>query len=228
MSGSLYSWTEATSELKLRLGNRRDLAGSGVSDGLDRLGHWLDSAQARIAKSLLDMPDLEDNVTLTTIDGQSEYDLRTIIPPATEIVGIRYVKNTTTGLRLMRFPFVEFRELVDQAEGSPVRWTRLGFNMAFDPEPDDDEDILIEYRRRPRLGTVELDSEWQEEWLKLAEFIGWQALDQPEKATSAFTMLPARLQVLIQQPLDQDQWESLWDVDQKIVPRSFEGWHYDR
>lgn len=207
----LFTFEQAEEELTLRLGNRRDISA--------RTASWLDAAQLRIAQSLIELPSLETSLTFDAVEDQSEYDLTTIIPPPSDLIGIKFVTRqenqaaTVPNLRMIRFPFVEFRSLVNQASSPPVRWCRYGTTFAVDPMPDGLYPILLEYRRRPRYGISELDSVWHEDWIKVAEFFAWQALLQPDMAKAAFDMISLRIQALIQTPLDQDQWEAAFDVN---------------
>jgi hypothetical protein len=222
----LYSWNQAKAELKLRLGNRRDLTGSYASDGADRLSNWLDSAQLRIAQSVTEIPALEQSETFDTVATQAEYNLNSLAPALTNIMGIRQLRNDTTGIKMLRFPFTEYRTLTEQPSGAPVRWARKGPLIAFDLIPDDEYTIRIDFRRRPVFGNVELESEWHEDWIKLAEFYAWSALNQESRANSVFMQLPPLLQQAIQQPLAQEGFDSLWDTDLAIIPISFEAWRH--
>jgi hypothetical protein len=220
----LYNFNQAHTELKYRLGNRSDL-GEGSQD---RISMWLNSAQLRIAGSVIENPDLDvAGFPMTTIDGQSEYSLLEILPPATNVVGIKQVRNNTTQVKCRRFSWNEYRTLSQQAPGPPMRWARWGYIIAFDPQPNlttggDNYEILLDYRRMPVYDTTEIPNIFQEDWLHLAESYGWQALMKLDRAQAAASRISANLQVLLNQELDQNQWESLWDTDQTIAPYGFD------
>ncbi len=221
---NLLSFPQAKTELQYRIGNRTDL-GSGSQD---RLTYWLNAAQIRIAAVLMAAEDLDQVAfPLTTISGQSEYSLVSVLPPATNVIGLRSLRNNTSGVKMRRFPWTEYRSLNQQAQGPPLRWARLGYMLAFDPQPDDNGpyDIFIDYRREPYLETSELPNRFQDDWITVAEWIAWKALLKPERAQAAFSLLPANLQLILAQPLDGDQFDSRYDTDQVIAPVGFT-WPY--
>jgi hypothetical protein len=206
----LYSFSDAKDEVTLQLGNRSSLG--------TRVDRWLDAAQARIARSRLDINDLDDTATLTLAEDVAEYDVRETVPALAEIVGIKKMRCTTTGYRLRRFPWDVYRTLTTQTSGDPLRWTRDGYIYAFDPVPDESVDILVDFRRNPEMGVSELDNAYQLEWIKMAVFFGWQALDETAKADAVLKGLPALFQQMAQTPLRQDQWEAGYDSDLSFGP----------
>lgn len=216
---SLYTWGQAQTELQLRLGNRTDL-GSGSDD---RLAFWLNSAQYLIASAITAAEDLDQTFSFQTVSGQSQYNEVSILPPLTNVIGIRDVRNDTTQVVCRRFPWQEFRSLNQQAPGPPLRWTRYGYTLAFDPQPDDDGPytILIDYRMQPQFGIVQLPTWTQEYWITTAEWIGWKALMKPDRAQAALQLLPQTIAAGVQQPMDRDRWESMNDTDQVIAPIGF-------
>ena len=216
---NLYSWTQAETELQLRLGNRTDL-GSGSANRIDQ---WLDNAQMRIASCMIACEDLDIyGFSFDTVSGQSVYGLLSILPPATDIVGIFCVRNDTTGVKVRRFPWQEYRSLNQQAPGPPMRWARWGYNIALDPMPDDTYEILLDYRRQPQRGVTEIPNRFQEDWLHLAESLGWQALLKSDRAAEAFSRIAANLQGMLSMQLDVQQFESAFDTDQVVAPLGFE------
>lgn len=217
---ALYNFNQAETELQLRLGNRADL-GAGSAD---RLAAWLNSAQYRIAACVTAAEDLDQTFSFTTVNGQSQYDEVSIIPPLTNVIGIKDVRNDTTQVSCRRFPWTEFRSLSQQASGPPLRWARFGYTLALDPQPDSDGPytISISYRMQPLFGVTQLPNWCQEDWITVAEWIGWKALMKPDRASAAVSMLPASLAMNVQQPLDRDRWESMNDTSQVIAPSGFE------
>ena len=229
---NLYNFSAALQELRLRLGNRP--VGGDATDAqasVTRYSQWLDSAQARIAGCLIECPDIEVvGFPMTTVEGQSEYGLLEILPPATNIVGIKGFRNngaadssdSTDLFKMRRFPWTEFRSLSQQAPGPPMRWARWGYTVAFDPQPDKVYNLLIDYRRLPYQGTTEIPVIFQEDWLHLAESFGWQALMKTDRSQMAMSRISANLQMMLNQELDQQQWESNFDTDQTIAPWGFD------
>ena len=203
-----YSFDAAVDEMVLRFGRRND------NSFQARCREWLNSAMYRAAASLIDAPDLEDTLTLTIDNTVNEYDLRTTTPPITDIIGIKYVKNLWTGYRMRRFSFEEYRQLVNQANGDPMRWSRKGYVLALDPVPNNDTTTMtIEYRRLPEAGVLEFDSKHHDSLIKIAVSIGWSALMEHQRGQSVMAELPPTWQAALAQPLSQEQWEAMWDPD---------------
>ncbi len=217
---SLFTWDQAATELQLRLGNRTDL-GAGTANRIDQ---WLNSAQYQMASIVSECEDLDNTFSFFTIDGQSQYSETQIIPPLTNVIGIKDMRNNTVQVSMRRFPWNEFRSLNQQAPGPPLRWARWGNTIALDPKPDAGGpwEILIDYRTQPIFGTVMVPNWVQEYWITYAEHVGWKALMKPDRAQSAFQILPAQLQVQLSQIMDRDRWESMMDDDQTIAPVGFQ------
>jgi hypothetical protein len=212
MTVDLYSWSQARTEALRRLGGRTDSTTS------TRMDNWLESAQHQLAKTFVELPRLEqvtDNVLLSP--GESEYDLLTESFTLNDLIGILSVRNegatdgTGTPFRMYRFPFYEYRALSTQSSSQPVRWARHGNLFVVDPEPDKQYQLTIDYRRRPREQTVELDTEWHESWINLAVYYGWKALGQSNQAQAVFDAIPAWLQKQLQYPVQEQEWEQWWD-----------------
>lgn len=216
---NFYTFTQAATELQYRIGNRTDL-GSGSQD---RINLWLNSAQLKIASCSIDCPTLDIvGFPMTTVADQTEYGLLSILPPATNIIGIKLFRNDSQGVKMIRFPWTEYRSLNQQAQDSPLRWARDGYTVALDPQPDDVYSLLIDYRREPQLAVSELPNWLQDDWITVAEWIAWKALLKPERAQAAFGLLSRQLQVLMSQPMDQAQWEASQDTELGIRPVGFD------
>ncbi len=197
----------------------------------NRLSQWLNSAQARIAGSVIESPDLDVlGFSMLTVQNQSEYSLLSILPPATNVVGIKNIRNngatdvsdSSDLFKMRRFSWTEYRSLSQQAPGPPMRWARWGYVLAFDPMPDNQYEILIDYRRLPYQGQTEIPVIFQEDWLHLAESYGWQALMKTDRSQNAMSRISANLQMMLNQELDWNQWDSYWDTDQVIAPYGFD------
>lgn len=211
-----FTFERAVHELILRFGKRAD------NNFHQRVTDWLNSAQYRIAVSLVEVPDLEDQLELPITEDVQEYDLRTTSPPITDIVGIKWVKNNATGYRMRRFPYGEYQQLVNQAVAPPMRWARNGYKLALDPIPDSsDFTITVRFRRMPRYGALEVGDQWQDLCMKLAVSLGWSSLMEHERARELLAELPAVLQLATNSPIDQAQWEAAWDPDLGIRPMSY-------
>jgi hypothetical protein len=179
----------------------------------------MNSAQLLMAKSFIELPRLHQVTTqVQVVADQSEYDLLTQAPDLSNIIGIMCVRNdgllssaTDPGLRMYRWPFGDYRAQSQQATSRPVRWTRHGNLFVVDPKPNDTYVLRIDYRRRPQFETVEFDSEWHEPWINCTVYLGWAALNQYNLAQAAMAMLPIWLQMQIQTPIQEEEWESYWD-----------------
>lgn len=216
---NFYSFTQAATELKYRLGNRTDL-GTGSAN---RINLWLDVAQIKIAASVLACETLDVvGFPMTTVDGQSEYSENQIIPAPTDIIGIRGFRNDSQGVRMVKFNWSEYRSLSQQAQGEPLRWARLGYIWAFDPQPNDEYDVIVDYRRNPQRGVSELPNRFQDDWITVAEWVAWKALLKPDRAATALGLLPAQLQRIVTQPLDREQFEAMWDENLAVRPIGFD------
>lgn len=207
----LYTWANAETEVNNRIGNRSDIA--------TRVTKWLNSAQLFLAKCDIELPRLESvSGNLPTVDATSEYTLTSFSEfTNNQIIGIRALRNSTSGFRMWKFGFDEYRSLSTQASGPPIRWARKGNLLAVDPKPDGVYNMIADYRRRPTAGTVEIDSEWHEVWIDLATYLGRRALQDYEEAILVYRGLPGMIQLRLQQPLSQDDWEYQWD-EPGLVP----------
>ena len=229
---SLYSFAGAQTELALRLGGRND-SSSGVAFS-NRTSNWLNSAQLLMAKCPIALPDLETTATINLVSGQGEYNRNNVNPPLTDMIGIQQIQisdTTTTPVlkqRIARFPFREYRALSLQASTRPTRWTRKGDLIAFDPIPDKaGYTALIDYRKQPAFGGISVPAEYQEQWIKLAVYLAWSSLGQNTKAHATYMELPGTLRSWLESPLDEDQWDSMFDTDLAIVPMGWSrGWRY--
>lgn len=211
----ILTFEQAVEELIDRLGGRRDIQ--------DRVTDWLNEAQIVFARSDIELPQLDvTNATFITQPGQSTY---TLIDggdwPLGEIIGVQVMRNQTSDFKMARFDWREFRRISTQASSAPVRWTRYGQMIGLDPQPDDVYSILIDYRRKPTLGTLEVGDVWIEEILKCASFFGWAALGEPQQAQATFSLMPAWLQVRLSTPLTEIEWEAQWDDDMGFQPAEF-------
>lgn len=212
---NFYSFSQAATELQYRLGNRTDL-GVGTAN---RIALWLDTAQIKIASTVMAIETLDVvGFPMHTVSGQSEYGELQILPPANNVIGLRGFRNDSQGVQMFRFPWTEYRSLNQQAQSTPLRWARLGYTWAFDPQPDDVYEVLIDYRRSPQRGISELPNRFQDDWITTAEWIAWKALLKPDRAATAFSLLPPQLQGVFSKPLDREQFEAMWDTQLSVRP----------
>jgi hypothetical protein len=207
----IYNFNTAVTEITLALGNRSDIN--------SRVQDWLNSAQLQMAKTDLEMPQLEETVTgFRVVSGQSEYNLLStpVFSDFNNILGFRFIKNDTTGVPMGRFDWSDYRRLVSQAVSPPVRWTRKGNLFAVDPQPDATYQLRIDLRRRPRQNMIELDGEWQGHLINATIMIGAQRLGLKDTAQMAQWMLPKAVLVLLQTLTDQNDLEMKWSDAQMV------------
>lgn len=209
-----YDWNTATEEVIAQIGGR------GITR---RAGEFLNAAQQRLARSTIDMPELEDiHHEFDITEDFPEYDLRTTSPTIVDAVGIFAIKNNSTGLKMVRFPYREFLAISTQASAQPVRWARRGYHLALDPNPSETITVRIDYRRRPQMDTMETPSEWQADLIRMAVINAWAALGEHERVRSMMIELPMEIQRAIQSPLTQEQWEAYYDDDLALVPMDWD------
>jgi hypothetical protein len=216
VSEAVYSFTSARREVLRRLGGRTDAA------SVDRVGAYLNSAMLRLAKSWLELPLLEENFTLTTVSGQSEYSINESEVSPRDVLGIRCVTNVTSGWLMSRFPWREYRAIASQSSGPPIRWARHGNVLAVDSEPDGVYELLIDYRQRPTSDSLdEFDSDWHETIVDIATHLGWTAFQQPQLAGAALGPVPSNVREAISRPMEEMDFEAFWDDELGFRPM---GW----
>jgi hypothetical protein len=200
----IYTWAQAVTEVTLALGNRSDIS--------TRVPQWLNEAQFLMAKCDIELPRLEQTVSsFITVAGTAEYALTaTPFSNPTDLLGIRFVKNLTTGVGMWRMNWDDYRKLVQQASSQPNRWTRKGYTLALDPKPDAVYTLEIDYRRRPALATIEIDGEWQGVLIDAATYTGARRLGMDEVAQRARAGIPLMVLKGLQEPLSQDDLETKW------------------
>lgn len=201
---AIYTFATAKTEAQYRLGNRSDVSSGSPS----RLDNWLNTACVQFAKCEIELPLLETTVTKTLSSGDSEYNIVSDFSLA-DVIGIRTVRNNTSGQRMSWMNFDVYRSLASQASGAPIRWSRRGNLLVVDPSPNVTTTIQLDYRKRPTASSLaQFDDEWHDTIIDLAAYIGWKALGEPEKAAAKFRLLPAFVQRALQEPTGQDVWEA--------------------
>jgi hypothetical protein len=215
---ALYTFATAMTEIQYRLGGRGDI----VTGTPSRVNRWLNSACIILAEADTDIPELEVRSTEVTVVAQAEYVLNASGSGGFNILnllGIRYLRNTTTGQLLEWMPWREYRELHSQASGSPVRWSRNGNLLAVDPTPAAIESLLVEYRRYPTEDSlVDFTDRYHEDLVSLGTYIGWIALRQYDEAVKVKMMLPQYLQLRLAIPMNQYDWEAASGTKARMIP----------
>lgn len=191
-----------------RLGGRTDIE--------RRVESWIYDAEIWLARCVTDLPTLDLSVTKRLITGQGEVNITTLL--GITPLGLKLLRNKTTGWLMQRFPFEEFRALASQSSSNPIRWVRHGQILYFDPIPSVDTDIIFDYRAMPERTKITVGEEWREILTKLAVHIGWSALMESDKSKMAFSLLPGWAQMRLQQPLTQDEFEAMFDTDLRLSP----------
>lgn len=167
-------------------------------------------------------------LTDSIIEGDTTIvDSRSYVNNFSDLIGIRLVQrlpletnSNDIGWRMHRMSWAEWREGEQVAStGPPTRWARNGWRLAVDPTPDDEYQLKIDFRRRPPRDIIEVDGEWQEIMLQIAESIGWRSFGQPDLGLAALNMLPANVGRILSTPLDGSEWEALWDDELSMQPR---------
>jgi hypothetical protein len=213
---AILTFEQAIEEVADRLGGRRDV--------LARIEDWLNQSQIIFARADIELPALDVTVTKTTVANQATYSLATTGMNGlgiTNLMGIRVIRNEGGPFKLVRFPWTEFRRIATQASGPPVRWSRYGDLLATDPVSDQIYTLTIDYRRNPVLGTLEFGDLWLEEIIRLATYLGWNALGEPQQAASQLQLLPGWVQQRLMTPLTEEEWEASWDEALGFAPAEF-------
>jgi hypothetical protein len=201
-----YTFEGAVNELMLALGNPQ------TSPHIhDRCVQWMNTAQGLLARTNYDFPQFEATASLALVPGQAEYDLSVEPFIDNNIIGIRFVKNLTTGLGMFRWDWADYRRLVNQATGDPVRWARKGKTISFDPVPIRENLILSDYRRRPLEGILELDREMHDYCVAVATWLGATRLGMTDVAAASATLVPEAILQQVRNPINQDTLEALWN-----------------
>ena len=214
MANDIYSFSSTVAEVLDRLGGRNS------ARDFDRATRWVNSAQQTMAFSELELISLETRSTLHLIEDQSEYTLTNFPDGFEDLLGIRSIRNSTDSWRMKRFPWLDYRTISTQSEGRPSAWARHGVLLAVDPKPDAACTILVDWRRKPRPGIIEVGSQWQEVLVGLGAYYGAQALGESALAKNFFSTLPATIQLRTQVPMNEAEWEAMWDDELGLVPQS--------
>lgn len=204
----ILSFQQAMEEVADRLGGRRK--------EMDRIEDLLNEAQLWLARSDVPLPPLETLVTVTLMLSQAEYSITSDLH-IVDRIGFRSIRNQDVQLGLAWFAWKDYRRISQQATGSPTRVTTHGDRIAFDPIPNSQPTLLIDYRRQPVLGRFELDVTWLEWWISIAVHLCWKALNEPALAQSAFNTLPPWLQARLTTPMTENEWQAMWDDELGMV-----------
>lgn len=211
MPVAIQTFDQCVEELVDRIGGRNDID--------LRMRDWVNQAQAHFARCAIEAPLLEGIKTVPTIAGQTEYDYTTEVNwGLTELIGIRLMRNTTKAWLMHRMSWEEYRRLSTQSNSSPVRYARNGHLIALDPVPTAVEQLKIDYRKMPQDGVLAFDTSWTEWLIRYAAYIAWGAVQEYDQAKAVFTSLPMWLQVRLQSPLAEAEWEAMWDNEAGMVP----------
>lgn len=203
---ALFTQAHAKTELTDRLGGRGDLAGTP-----NRLEHWLDAAKFALAKTDLEFPLLDvTRVTSALTADTSEFVWTSSPVTLVAPLGIHHVTNNVTGQLMQWFNWTEYRSLVGQATGSPVRWSRFGNKIAVDPQPVTGflDTLRIDYRTRPTTNILsQFDDEWHEVIIEIASYLGLKSLKQFTQAKEVMAGLPQVIQIQLAQPTSETFFE---------------------
>jgi hypothetical protein len=214
----LFTFATAKAEMSLRMGGRQDILAGTPS----RADTWLNAACILLCECDTDVPAVEVRATKPTVIAQGEYSLIAATGGGfnlSDVLGIRYLRNSTTGNLLEWISWLEYRELNSQASGSPSQWSRNGNLIALDPKPAAVEQLLIEYRRYPTPNVLDdFTDRYHDNLVSLGVFYGWTGLRQYEEAAKCKMLLPGFLRDRLEKPMNQYDWEAASGIKARVVP----------
>jgi hypothetical protein len=199
----LYTFATMKTELLARLGGRTDLS--------TRPDTWINTAMEALATCKISLPKLEAaSVSKTLVPTANEYDYTaTGAWNLQNVLGIRGIRNATAQRRMTWFSWAEYRELPTLPDGTPNRWTRNGYLIAFDQKPTTADTIFIDYRKHPTHDVLtDFEDQWLETILDMATFLGWKALQDFSQAVMLLKMLPGFVQAALTLPMSPEDWEA--------------------
>jgi len=177
----MASFDVIKTEVKKRLGNRTDID--------DRLNIWINDAYFELLmEPEFTFYELDTLDTIVTVANQRVYDLSTI-------AGLWFILmiRDETNSREVKKTSVKYLDRIARSIGQPNRYARFADTLELDPTPDDAYTLTIRFRYRPNQlvsGAYPLiNREWDEVLVVLATIKGYEALEQPEKASAARNLL---------------------------------------
>jgi len=201
----LYSFVDAKTHLKKRVGNRSDITDS-------EYGKYVNQAQ---------------QVMATNVKGLEPFDMLSAgktIPPNTDNIAIAStltlptlwaiegIRNQTTRQRMWRADWLELSRLPTPLPVGPLtRWVRrYGLLYFFSTSPTPTE-LFFYYRRVATPDVLEVPDEWFEHLLNLAAVFIYPTIGRNKERDDLFKKLPSQLQLGALNPLTATQWEALND-----------------
>lgn len=168
-------------EVKKRLGNRQDID--------ERLNVWINDAYFELLmEPEFTFYELDFEFTIVTVADQRAYDLSGV-----NALWFILMMRDTTNEREVRKTSVKVIDRLATTTGQPNRYARFANTILLDPIPDDVYSLNVRYRLRPNeliTGTSPvIGREWDEILVVLSTVKGYEALEQPEKAGAARTLL---------------------------------------
>lgn len=189
-------------EVVARLGGRTDIFGRALM--------WLGDAYFELLLTprfaFYELDAIAPNV-ITTVENVRSYAL-TDIPDCWFILSVR---DETSQYRIRRSDVYVFDGLnqVQHSGQIPVRYARFGNALEIDPTPGGAYVLTVRYRKRPpeltNPGTHLLGREWDEPLIALAVIKGYEALEQPDRASAGRQLLEPVLALREDQQMLEDQ-----------------------
>lgn len=203
----LYTFAEARTQLKLRVGNR-----STYTDA--EYGRFLNQAQQVIATNVRGLETFGGSVQITVTAGAYRTDLTTGPAEIPQLWAIEMVRDGTTGLLLRRTSWEYIQSLhMPFPSGTLTQWFRKYTSLYTGIRAQADTLLTVEFRRSATPDALEVPDEWVEHLLNLAMTFIYPTVGRNSERDKLYEKLPTQLQLAMLNPLSPDQWEAACDRD---------------
>lgn len=212
----IYSFSDACSQLKQRIGNRND-----INDAA--LAKYINQSQHVMATNVrgIDIFDTLHNLVLAP-GGVSGYPI-TAAPPTglglDDFWAFETIMDTTeiqNRRRLWRGEWEMDLNLAWKPPGPPTLWFHKYGHLWFNTTNDKNRNLQIIYRRVPVLDTLEIPDEFFDPLISLACTFVYPTIGRTAEREALYAKLPSALQIAVVSPLSPSQWESLFDTNMAI------------
>lgn len=213
---AIYTFSDACSQLKQRIGNRNDINDAALS-------RYINQAQHVMATNVrgIDVFDVLDHVTLVPAGG-SGYPTGDLGPGGLELENFwafETIMDTTdaSGRRyLHRGEWDMDLRMASKPFGPPTLWSHKYGYLWFNTILEKNRTFMIIYRRTPTLDTLEIPDEFFEHLLNLACVFVYPTIGRMKDKEDLYAKMPQSLQIAMLNPLTPSQWSSMFDENMAI------------
>lgn len=210
---SLYTFTDAKTRLKRRLGNRTDFLDADY-------GKFINQAQAVISTNVKGLDGFDEISTDKPLAiGFNHYVINSGGPQGltiSDLWAVTRVRLTApTGQILRRGERDVYYSYATIPDGTPVQWITENDSkfLIFFQKPVVATSVIIHYRRKAVADVLEVPDEWFEHLLNLAAVFAYPEIGRNKERDVLFQKLPQQLQIGMLNPLTPSQWEAQADQD---------------